>query len=57
MWLVVASERLVSLLRLLARLISPNGQTVDRQSYPKLVAVPMETDKPSKESKPYCETT
>ena len=48
MWLVVASERLVSLLRLLARLISPNGQTVDRRSYPKLVAVPMESDKLSK---------
>ncbi len=48
MWLVVVSERLVSLMRLLARLISPNGQTVDRQSYPKLVAVPMGNDKLSK---------
>ena len=45
MWLVVVSERLVSLLRLLARLISPNGQTVDRRSYLKLVAVPMGNDR------------
>ena len=48
---MVASEHLVTLLRSLSRLISPNGQTVDPQSYPKLAAVPMETDKLSKESK------
>ena len=43
-----ASELLVTLLRSLSRLISPNGRTVDRRSYPKLVAVPMESDKLSK---------
>ncbi len=47
MWLVVASEHLVTLLRRLARLISPNAPMTDDRSYPKLVAVPMESDKTS----------
>ncbi len=54
MWLVVASDSLVTLLRWLARLISPSAPIPDGRSYPKLVAVPMESDKTSQpRSKPF----